>query len=53
MSRCHQELQKLLGLLVADVVSSYPSERTELLPVVELMLRTTPGVRGFCPRDVG
>ena len=52
VERCHQELQKLLGLLVTDVVRSYPSEWTELLPVVEFMLYTTPGPHGFCPRDV-
>ena len=42
----------MLGLLVTDVVRSYPSEWTELLPVVEFVLYTTPGPHGFCPRDV-
>ncbi len=52
VERCHQELQKLLGLLITDVVRSYPSEWTELLPVVEFMLYTMPGAHGYCPRDV-
>ena len=49
VERCHQELQKLLGLLVTDVVRSDPSEWTELLPVVEFMLTRHRGRTGSFP----
>ena len=52
VERCHQELQKVLGMLVVDIVRSYPDEWTELLPVVEFTLYTTPGAHGFSPRDI-
>ena len=38
VERCHQELQKILGMLLTDVLRSYASEWTELLPVVEFLL---------------
>ena len=38
VERCHQELQKVLGMLVVEVCKSYASEWTELLPVVEFLL---------------
>jgi len=52
VERVHQELQKVLGMLMKDVCRSYPSEWSELLPVVEFTLYTTPGPHGFSPRDV-
>jgi hypothetical protein len=52
VERCHQELQKVLGILVVDIVRSFPDEWTELLPVVEFTLYTTPGAHGFSPRDI-
>ena len=52
VERCHQELQKVLGMLVVDIVRSFPDEWTELLPVVEFTLYTTPGAHGFSPRDI-
>ena len=38
VERVHQELQKIMGMLVVDVLRSYRSEWTELLPVVEFIL---------------
>ena len=49
--RIHQEMQKVLGLLVHDVCRSRPHEWMELLGVVEYILDTTPGPSGFAPRD--
>eukprot|EP00969_Alexandrium_andersonii_P194216 8579144-Alexandrium_andersonii.AAC.1 len=42
VERSHQELQKVLGMLVSDVLRAYPEEWTELLPAVEFMIYTTP-----------
>jgi len=52
VERCHQELQKILGMLLTDVLRSYPSEWTELVPVVEFLVYNTPGPHGFSPRDI-
>ena len=52
VERCHQELQKVLGMLMVDIVRSFPDEWTELLPVVEFTLYTTPGAHGYSPRDI-
>ena len=38
VERSHQELQKILGMLLVDVLRSYQSEWTELLPVVEFLV---------------
>ena len=52
VERVHQELQKIMGMLVVDVLRSYRSEWTELLPVVEFILYNTPGPHGYTPRDL-
>jgi hypothetical protein len=52
VERSHQELQKILGMLLVDVLKSYQSEWTELLPVVEFLVYNTPGPHGFTPRDI-
>ena len=46
VERIHQELQKLLGILLVDVVRSHREDWTDLLPVVEFLLYTTPGPHG-------
>ena len=51
VERVHQELQQIMGMLVVDVLRSYRSEWTELLPVVEFILYNTPGPHGYTPRD--
>ena len=43
VERIHQELQKLLGILVLDVVRCWPAEWPELLPVVSLEPRHSVG----------
>ncbi|CAE7034866.1 pol, partial [Symbiodinium sp. CCMP2456] len=53
--RLHQESQKLLGVLLHDlhdVCGVYPHEWSELLPVVEFLLATTPTQAGIAPRDL-
>ena len=52
VERSHQELQKILGMLVTDVIRSYSTEWTELLVVVEFLVYTTPGAHGYAPRDL-
>ena len=46
VERSHQEIPKILGMLVTDVAKSYRSEWTELLVVVEFLVYTTPGAHG-------
>ena len=48
----HQETQRVMGILVRDVVKCFPYEFGELLRVVELIIYNTPGAHGFTPRDI-
>ena len=41
VERSHQEMQKIMGMLMCDVLSAYASEWRELLPVVEFLTYTT------------
>ena len=52
VERVHQELQKILGILLMDVTRAHREDWTELLPVVEYLLYTTPGPHGYTPRDL-
>ena len=52
VERSHQELQKILGMLATDVLRTYATEWTELLPIVEFLVYTTPGPHGYTPRDL-
>ena len=52
VERVHQEMQKLLGILLLDVVRTSRDFWSELLVVVEFILYTTPGPHGFTPRDI-
>ena len=52
VERVHQELQKILGILLIDVTRAHREDWTELLPVVEYLLYTTPGPHGYTPRDL-
>ena len=52
VERSHQDLQKILGMLVTDIIKSYATEWTELLVVVEFLVYTTPGAHGYAPRDL-
>ena len=48
----HQETQRLMGILVKDVIKCFPHEAGELLRVVEYTVYNTPGAHGFTPRDI-
>ena len=52
VERIHQEMQKILSLLLHDVVKCHPEEWSELLPVIEFIIYNTPGPHGFTPRDI-
>ena len=48
----HVETQKIMGMLVKDVMQCMPNETGELLHVVEFIVYNTPGPHGFTPRDI-
>ena len=52
VERVHQEKQKLLGIILLDVLAAPADMWCELLPVVEFLLYSTPGQHGYTPRDV-
>ena len=51
-SRPLSQCEKILGILILDVVRTARSYWSELLVVVEFVLYTTPGPHGFTPRDI-
>ena len=52
VERVHQEVQKVLGMLIQDVLQAEPSYWTEVLPTVEFVNYNTPGPHGYTPRDI-
>ena len=50
--RMHQEVQKTLGIILKELVRGEGDEWSELLPLVEYLLDTSPGPHGYCPRDL-
>ena len=52
VERVHQEMQKILGILLLDVIRTVRSYWSELLVVVEFVIYTTPGPHGYTPRDI-
>ena len=52
VERVHQEVQKVLGMLIQYVLQAEPSYWTEVLPVVEFVIYNTPGPHGYTPRDI-
>ena len=48
----HRETQKLMGMLVKDVMQCFPNETGELLHVVEFIVYVAPGPLGYSPRDI-
>ena len=48
----HIETQKIMGMLVKDVMQCFPNEVGELLHVVEFIVYNTPGPHGLTPRDI-
>ncbi len=52
VERVHQEKQKLLGIVLRNVLQAGPEYWSEVLVVVEFLLYNTPGPHGFTPRDL-
>ena len=50
--RMHQEVQKILHVIIREVVHGDSDEWSELLPLVEFLLDNSPGPHGFTPRDL-
>ena len=48
----HQETQKVMGMLVKDIMQCFPNETGELIHVVEFIVYNTPGPHGYTPRDI-
>ena len=48
----HKETQKIMGMLVKDIMQCFPNETGELLNVVEFIVYNTPGPHGYTPRDI-
>ena len=48
----HVETQKVLGMLVRDVMQCFPNEFGELHHVVEFIVYNTPAAHGLTPRDI-
>ena len=52
VERVHQEMQKILGIIILDVLKAVPSFWSEALVVVEFVIYNTPGPHGYTPRDI-
>ena len=48
----HIETQKIMGMLVKDVLQCFPNEVGKLLHVVEFIVYNTPGPHGLTPRYI-
>ena len=48
----HREPQKMIGLLIKDIMQCFPNETGELLHVVEFIVYNTHGAHGYSPRDI-
>ena len=48
----HVETQKIMGMLVTDIMQCFPNEAGELQYVVEFIVYNTPGSHGFPSRDI-
>ncbi len=48
----HIETQKVMGMLVKDIMQCFPNEVGELYHVVEFVVYNTPGPHGYTPRDI-
>ena len=48
----HKETQKIMGMLVKDIMQCFPNETGELLHVVEFVVYNTPGPHGYTPREI-
>ena len=48
----HKETQKIMGIMVKDVMQCFSNETGELQYVAELVVYNTPGPHGLTPRDI-
>ena len=48
----HRETQKVMGMLVKDIMRCSPNEAGELTHVVEFIVYNTPGPHGYTPRGI-
>ena len=48
----HKETQKVMGMLVHDVLKCLPNEVGELFNLIEFIIYNTPGSHGYTPRDI-
>ena len=48
----HKETQKVMGIMVKDVMQCFANETGELQHVVEFVVYNTPGPHGLTPRDI-
>ena len=48
----HKDTQKIMGMLVKDIMQCFPNEVGELTHVVEFIIYNTPGPHGYTPRDI-
>ena len=48
----HKETQKIMGIMVKDVMQCFPNETGELQYVIEFVVYNTPGPHGLTPRDI-
>ncbi len=48
----HKETQKIMGMLIKDIMQCHPNEHGELLRVVEFIIYNTPGPHNVTPRDI-
>jgi hypothetical protein len=48
----HLETQKVMGMLVKDIMQCFPNETGELIHVVEFIIYNTPGPHGYTLRDI-
>jgi hypothetical protein len=52
VGRIHQEMQKLLGIILLDVLQAAPAFWSDALQAVEFVIYNTPGPHKYTPRDI-
>ena len=52
VERVHQEVQKMLGIMLNEVIRTDVSDWSEALCLVEFLIDTTPAAHGYAPRDL-
>ena len=52
MEGLHEETQKVLGMLLHDIMKCLANETGELIHVIGFTIYNTPGAHGVTPRDI-